>query len=205
MFVASTQSHARSIESKDIYTADHCDRVERYSELLARQAGGFSEEWIFNLRIGAILHDIGKIGVPTSLLCKPGMLSVEEQLQVQSHPVIGGRIVRAMEEFKLESSVRHHHECFDGKGYPDGLKGEAIPIEARLILAADTFDAMTSNRPYRRALSTDRAIDELKKFSGKQFDPEVVRWMVQAAPSLEEARQNSSKTVNPLKEMAEAV
>ena len=205
IFVASIQSHARSIEAKDIYTAGHCDRVERYSELLARQAGGFSEEWIFNLRIGAILHDIGKIGVPTALLCKPGMLSVEEQQQVQSHPVIGGRIVRTMEEFKLESSVRHHHECFDGKGYPDGLKGEAIPIEARLILAADTFDAMTSNRPYRRALSTDRAIDELKKFSGKQFDPEVVRWMVQAAPSLEEARQNSSKTVNPLKEMAEAV
>lgn len=205
MFVSSIESHARSIEAKDTYTAGHCDRVALYSELLARQAGEFTEEWIFNLRIGAILHDIGKIGVPTALLCKPGMLSAEEQQQIQSHPVIGGRIVRTMEEFKLESAVRHHHECFDGKGYPDGLKGEAIPIEARLILAADTFDAMTSNRPYRRALSTERAIDELKKFSGRQFDPEVVRLMVEAGPALEEAHRNSSKTMNPLKDLAEAV
>ncbi len=205
MFVSAIESHARSIEAKDTYTAGHCDRVALYSELLARQAGEFSEEWIFNLRIGAILHDIGKIGVPTALLCKPGMLTIEEQQQVQSHPVIGGRIVRTMEEFKLESSVRHHHECFDGTGYPDGLKGEAIPIEARLILAADTFDAMTSNRPYRRALSTDRAIDELEKFSGKQFDPEVVRLMVQAGPALEEAHRNSSTTVDPLKDLSEAV
>ena len=105
----------------------------------------------------------------------------------------------------MESSVRHHHECFDGKGYPDGLKGQAIPMEARLILATDTFDAMTSNRHYRRALYTDRAIEESMKFSGKQFDPKVVGWMVQAATALEEAHQNSSKSVNPLKDTAEAV
>ena len=204
MFVASIQAHARSIEAKDIYTAGHCDRVERYAELLARQAGEFTDEWIFNLRVGAILHDIGKIGVPSALLCKPGVLNTEEQHQIQSHPVIGSRIVRTMEGFNLESSVRHHHEHYDGRGYPDRLKGDAIPIEARLILAADTFDAMTSNRPYRRVLSTERALPELEKFSGKQFDPEVVKLMTMAAASLEVA-QKSSGTVNSLKDMAGSV
>ena len=203
MFVASIQAHARSIEAKDIYTAGHCDRVEQYAELLARQAGGFSEAWIFNLRVGAILHDIGKIGVPGALLCKPGALTPEEQRQVQAHPAIGSRIVRTMEGFNLTSSIRHHHERFDGMGYPDRLKGEAIPMEARLILAADTIDAMTSNRPYRRALSTDRAIDELKKFSGNQFDPEVVRLIVDAAPRLEEARLASTLKTNGLEDLAE--
>ena len=205
MFVASIQAHARSIEAKDAYTAGHCDRVARYAELLARQAGEFSEEWIFNLRVGAMLHDIGKIGVPSALLCKPGALSPEEQRQIQSHPVVGSRIVRTMEGFNLESSVRHHHERYDGKGYPDRLKGDRIPIEARLILAADTFDAMTGNRPYRRALSTERAIDELQKFSGKQFDPEVVELMTAATPSLEAARGESVHTVNSLMDLAEAM
>ena len=204
MFVASIQAHARSIEAKDVYTAGHCDRVERYAELLARQAGEFSEEWIFNLRVGAILHDIGKIGVPSALLCKPGVLDPDEQHQIQSHPVIGSHIVRAMQGFTLESSVRHHHERYDGTGYPDRLKGDGIPIEARLILAADTFDAMTSNRPYRRALSTERALTELEQFSGKQFDPEVVKLMTAAAPLLE-AAQKSSGTVNSLKDLAESV
>ena len=204
MFVASIQAHARAIEAKDVYTAGHCDRVERYAELLARQAREFSEEWIFNLRVGAILHDIGKIGVPSALLCKPGALDPNEQHQIPSHPVIGSHIVRTMQGFNLESSVRHHHERYDGKGYPDRLKGDGIPIEARLILAADTFDAMTSNRPYRRALSTERALTELEKFSGKQFDPEVVKLMTMAAPLLE-AAQKSSGTMNSLKDLAKSV
>lgn len=204
MFVTSIQAHARSIEAKDIYTAGHCDRVEGYAELLARQAGGFSEDWIFNLRVGAILHDIGKIGVPSALLCKPGALTPEEQRQVQAHPAIGSRIVRTLEGFNLTSSIRHHHERFDGKGYPDRLKGEAIPMEARLILAADTFDAMTSNRPYRRALATDRAIEELEEFSGNQFDPEVVKLIVDAAPLLEESRQASTLKTNCLQDLARA-
>ena len=139
------------------------------------------------------------------MLCKPGVLNMEEQLQIQSHPVIGSRIVRTMEGFSLASSVRHHHECFDGQGYPDGLKGDRIPIEARLILAADTFDAMTSNRPYRRALSTEKAIDEFEKCSGRQFDPEVVGLMVQAASALEEAREKSTEASDRLKDLAEAV
>lgn len=204
MFVTSIQAHARSIEAKDIYTAGHCDRVEGYADLLARQAGGFSEDWIFNLRVGAILHDIGKIGVPCALLCKPGALTPEEQRQVQAHLAIGSRIVRTLEGFNLTSSIRHHHERFDGKGYPDRLKGEAIPMAARLILAADTFDAMPSNRPYRRALATDRAIEELEEFSGNQFDPEVVKLIVDTAPLLEESRQASTLETNCLQDLARA-
>ena len=120
MFISSIQAHARSLEAKDAYTAGHCDRVDRYAALLARQAGGFDEEEIFSLKVGSILHDIGKIGVPTAVLCKPGSLTDEEQNQIQAHPVIGSRIVRTLYGSNLESSIRHHHERFDGKGYPDG-------------------------------------------------------------------------------------
>ena len=205
LFVGSIQAHARAIEAKDPYTAGHCDRVERYTEVLARHSGEFSAEGLFKLRVGAILHDIGKIGVPSALLCKPGVLDADEQRQVRSHPVIGGRIVRSLEGFDLEPSVRHHHEQFDGKGYPDRLKGDQIPLEARLILAADTFDAMTSNRPYHRALATERALEELQAFSGKQFDPEVVRLMNAARSELETARQESTVAPHALEGLREAV
>ena len=197
MFISSIQTHARSLEAKDAYTAG-CDRVDRYAGLLAHQSGGFNEEEIFSLKVGSILHDIGKIGVPTAILCKPGSLNEEEQNQIQAHPVIGSRIVRTLYGFNLESSIRHHHERFDGKGYPDGLKGDQIPMEARLILVADTFDAMTSNRPYRRSLSTERAVEELREFSGKQFDPALVEVMIDAAPALEEARRKSVEGTNSL-------
>jgi len=205
LFVSSIQAHARAIEAKDPYTAGHCDRVERYTEVLARHAGEFSVEGLFNLRVGAILHDIGKIGVPGALLCKPRVLDPEEERQVRSHPVIGGRIVRSLEGFDLEPSVRHHHERFDGTGYPDGLKGDQIPLEARLILAADTFDAMTSNRPYHRALPTERALEELQACSGKQFDPEVVKLMNVARSELEIARRESTETPHALRGLREAV
>ena len=205
MFVSSIQAHARSLEAKDAYTAGHCDRVDRYAALLARQASGFNEEEIFSLKVGSILHDIGNIGVPTAVLRKPGSLNDEEQSQIQAHPVIGSRIVRTLYGFNLESSIRHHHERFDGKGYPDGLKGDKIPIEARLILVADTFDAMTSNRPYRRGLPTERAVEELREFSGKQFDPELVDVMVDAAPALEEVRRKSIETTNSLMDFPKAV
>jgi response regulator RpfG family c-di-GMP phosphodiesterase len=204
-FVSSIQAHARAIEAKDPYTAGHCDRVERYTTILAQRAGTFSGHSMFNLRVGAILHDIGKIGVPSALLCKPGILSPDEERQVREHPVIGGRIVRSLDGFDLEPLIRHHHERFDGEGYPDRLKGDRIPLEARLVLAADTFDAMTSNRPYRRALTTERALEELQQFTGEQFDPEVVKLMNAAASELEIATHESSESLHRLGGLADAV
>ena len=188
MFVSSIRAHARSIEAKDSYTAGHCDRVERYAEIIAKHHGGFDSKWIFNLRVAAILHDIGKIGIRGSILCKPGALNEYEHDEIRAHPVIGGRIVRTLYGFDLEPIVRHHHERFDGKGYPWGLKGEAIPLESRIILIADTFDAMTSDRPYRRSMSTTLALAELEKNAGTQFDPYMVSIALSAAPQLEAAR-----------------
>ncbi len=188
-FVSSIRAHARSIEAKDAYTAGHCDRVERYAELLARFHGGFDEEWIFNLKVGSILHDIGKIGIRGSILCKPGSLDSREFVEMRSHPAIGGRIVRNLYGFNLEPMIRHHHERFDGAGYPSGLKGDEIPLESRLILIADTFDAMTSDRPYRRAMRTEAALDEIKRHAGTQFDPDFVDIALEAGAELDTARQ----------------
>jgi putative two-component system response regulator len=188
LFVSSVRAHARSIEAKDPYTAGHCDRVERYAEIIARRHDGFDEKWIFNLRVGAILHDIGKIGVNGDILCKPGALAPCESDEIRSHPMIGGRIVRSLYGYDLEPIVRHHHERFDGTGYPSGLKGDDIPLESRLIFIADTFDAMTSNRPYRRATSTDKTLQELEKHAGAQFDPQLVEVALKASTQLDAAR-----------------
>ncbi|HEY2383037.1 MAG TPA: HD domain-containing phosphohydrolase [Terriglobia bacterium] len=193
IFVSSIRAHARSIEAKDSYTAAHCDRVERYAEIIARHHGGFDENWIFNLKVGAILHDIGKIGIRSSILCKPGALDALEYDEIRAHPVIGGRIVRSLGGLNLEPIVRHHHEHFDGTGYPWGLKGDAIPLESRIVLIADTFDAMTSDRPYRRCMNTDLALAELENHAGAQFDPYMVRVALDAAPQLDAARLEHSE------------
>lgn len=193
LFVSSIQAHARSIEAKDMYTAGHCDRVDRFAEILARQAKRFDEKFIFTVKVGSILHDIGKIGVSSEILCKPGSLTEEERVEIETHPAIGGRIVRTLQGLNLEPIVRHHHERFDGKGYPDRLKGEEIPIESRFILVADTYDAMTSDRPYRRAMSDQAAIEEIVRCAGSQFDPEVVRLAVEAADQLRAARIEMEK------------
>jgi cyclic di-GMP phosphodiesterase len=188
MFVSSVRAHARSIEAKDKYTAGHCDRVDRYAEIVARRHGGFDEKWIFNLKAAAILHDIGKIGVRGAVLSKPAALDQCECDEIRTHPEIGGRIVRTLYGVNLEPIVRHHHERFDGKGYPWGLKGEAIPLESRIILIADTFDAITSDRPYRSAMPTQQALEELEKNAGTQFDPELARIAIGAAVQLDAAR-----------------
>jgi HD-GYP domain-containing protein (c-di-GMP phosphodiesterase class II) len=137
-------------------------------------------EEIDSLKFGGYLHDIGKIGVRDTVLLKPSRLTEEEFVEIRLHPVIGDNIIKPLGSFPNERLiVRHHHERFDGKGYPDGLGGTDIPRTARILAVADTYDSMTSTRPYRQALSHATAIEELKRCSGTQFDPAIVEAFLQ--------------------------
>jgi HD-GYP domain-containing protein (c-di-GMP phosphodiesterase class II) len=164
-----------AIEAKDEYTRGHSERVCRYSLLMADRMG-LNEERKKALQWASILHDSGKIGIPESILNKPWHLNDEEYQVVKNHPVKGHTILEPLEQ--LASSlpgILHHHERYDGKGYPGGLKGEEIPLDARIIAVADTFDAMTSDRAYRRGKSQAEALEEIKKVAGSQLDPELVK------------------------------
>lgn len=173
MFLSSVQTHAHTIEAKDPYTKGHCNRVEIYSQTIALMLN-MSEEERFELQVACILHDIGKIGVSENILSKPSKLTKEEMDQMKLHPVIGGEIVKDLYGFNIAPIIKHHHERFDGMGYPDGLSRNSIPVGSRIIAVADTFDAMTTDRPYRKGLSKEIAINELIVFKGKQFDPDMV-------------------------------
>jgi putative two-component system response regulator len=165
---------AGTIEAKDPYTRGHSDRVGRMSMRIAAYLG-FREERLESLAFGALLHDIGKIGIRDEVLQKPGALSLEEYRHIQEHPLIGVKILEGIEFFKDKiPMIRNHHEHFDGNGYPDGLIGETIPLEARIIAVSDVFDAMTSLRPHRGVLSLEDALGELKRGEGKQFDPKIL-------------------------------
>lgn len=164
---------ATAIEAKDPYTEGHVDRVASYALILGRETG--LAPWELQLlRKAAILHDVGKIGVNESILLKPGSLSADEFNHMKSHTVIGERICRPLQQDRLILEViRHHHERYDGKGYPDGLAGEGIPIAARIMAVVDAYDALTSDRPYRGRLSQEQAVQILKQETGKQFDPKI--------------------------------
>jgi len=165
---------AEAIDAKDPYTRGHSDRVRRMSLRIALSMG-FAEDRLENLEYGALLHDIGKIGIKDEVLQKPGVLSPEEYQYIQEHPLIGVKIVEGMDFFKDKiPMIRNHHEHFDGSGYPDGLAEEAIPFEARIIAVPDAFDAMTSLRPHRRAIPVDEVIKEMERCKGKQFDPKIL-------------------------------
>ncbi len=165
---------AEAIDAKDPYTRGHSDRVKRMSLSIARHLG-FSEERLETLEYGALLHDIGKIGIKDEILQKQGPLSQEEYEVIREHPLIGVKIVMGVEFFKDKIPIiRHHHEFYDGSGYPDGLAGEAIPLEARIISLPDAFDAMTSHRPHRGVIPLQDALMELEKCKSKQFDPKVL-------------------------------
>jgi response regulator RpfG family c-di-GMP phosphodiesterase len=174
-----------SIEARDTYTKHHSERVVAYSLQIA-EVMGLSEEEKDVIKFGGYLHDIGKIGVRDTVLLKPGRLSDEEMAEIRLHPVIGDNIIKPIKFFPGERElIRHHHEDVDGKGYPDGIQGDAIPLIVRILKVADTYDAMTSSRPYRKALSHAVAADELKRFSNSQFDAEVVRAFLQTASRAE--------------------
>lgn len=165
---------AETIEAKDPYTRGHCNRVRKLSVEIANQID-FSKERTEALEYGSLLHDVGKIGITEKLLHKNGPLSESEREDFQRHTIIGETILSNVEFFRpCLKIVRHHHEWYNGKGYPDKLKGNEIDIEARIVAISDAYDAMTSTRPYRKALSKEVALDELKRMKGKQFDPELV-------------------------------
>lgn len=163
----------QTVEAKDPYTRGHSDRVSAYSVLIGEKLG-LSEEELHTLKIGGLFHDIGKIGIPDSILLKESKLDDEEYSQIKKHPSIGAHILGDVSMFKdIIPMVLHHHERFDGRGYPSQLKGEDIPIIARIAAVADTFDAMTSKRSYRDALPLEVVKAEIEKCSGAQFDPNI--------------------------------
>ena len=166
---------AETIEAKDPYTRGHCNRVRILSYSIAKSIGMSGSE-IEYIEYGALLHDIGKIGVPENLLHKNSPLTAEESKRFHKHTIIGENIIKTVEFFEpCRKIVRNHHEWFNGDGYPDGLIGENIHISARIVAIADSFDAMTSTRPYRTARSVEFALEELKKGRGSQFDPDLVK------------------------------
>jgi response regulator RpfG family c-di-GMP phosphodiesterase len=165
---------AGAIDAKDPYTRGHSDRVRRMSMRIGMKLS-FNEERLENLVFGALLHDIGKIGIRDEVLQKKGPLTPEEYQYVQQHPLIGVKIVEGIDFFKDKiPMIRNHHEHYDGSGYPDGLIGEVVPLEARIIAVADSFDAMTSLRPHRKAMPVEDVILEMGKGKGKQFDPQIL-------------------------------
>ena len=171
---------ARAIESRDPYSSGHAARVTAIAEVLAARMG-WDEEQIDVLRIGAALHDIGKLAVPDTVLRKPGPLNESELDHVRGHPEEGARMLGLVGTLRSAvPCVLHHHERWDGHGYPTGSAGDEIPAAARVLAVADAFDAMTSDRPYRPALSQGQAVAELERCSGSQFDPDVVAVFAEA-------------------------
>ena len=162
-----------TVEAKDTYTRGHSDRVSEYSVLIGEKLG-LPEDQIKTLRIGGLFHDIGKIGIPDSILLKPDKLSDDEYSQIKNHPSIGAHILGSAEIFKdIIPVVKHHHERYDGNGYPSRLKGEEIPYIARIAAVVDTFDAMTSRRSYRGPIDIEHVKEEIKRCEGTQFDPQI--------------------------------
>ncbi len=165
---------ANSIAAKDGYTGKHVERVARYSLDLAKKSGVPEEDWN-TIEMGALLHDIGKIGVPESVLLKPAALTKEEYDVIKRHPDVGVEICQPLNFLKDVLKVIHyHHERYDGGGYPKGLKGEDIPLEARIVSIADAYDAMTSDRPYRKGMPKEKAVEILTEGRGTQWDAHLV-------------------------------
>ncbi|HEX7980023.1 MAG TPA: HD domain-containing phosphohydrolase [Gemmatimonadaceae bacterium] len=181
LFLASVQSLADALEVKDPYTRGHSERVSHYCAVIAREMG-LSGELLRRIELGGHVHDIGKIGVREDVLNKPAKLTKEEYQHIMTHPMVGWRILAPLLADTPEALniVRSHHEWFDGRGIPDGLAGTAIPLEARIAAVADSFDAMTSDRPYRLRLTMEDAIAEIVRCSGAQYDPAVVEAMLRA-------------------------
>lgn len=175
LYLSTIQALNKTVEAKDPYTSGHANRVCDYAVDLAK-AIELPFTSIENIRTAAILHDIGKIGINDNILNKATKLTAEEYQEIMRHPSIGADIICKVDFLKdITVIVKHHHERYDGNGYPDGLSQDEIPIEASVLMIADSYDAMTSDRPYRKALTREEAIEELRRNSGTQFNPELVK------------------------------
>lgn len=175
LFFGSVSALSQAIDAKDGFTRGHADRVSRIAGAIAREFG-ISEQEIEQIELAALLHDIGKIGVEDRILMKPARLEIDETELMRRHPIYGASILEPSAALRpLVPIILHHHENYDGSGYPDGVKGEAIPIGSRIILVSDAYEAMTSDRIYRKAIGHERAMEQLNKYKGIQFDPKVVR------------------------------
>ena len=201
-------SHLRALSSalgaKDYYSLGHAGRVAAYMALLGSELG-WSEDYIEKVQNVAFLHDIGKIGISDRVLLKPGPLTSEEWELVRQHPAIGAEIVRPLFDEELIASIRHHHERFDGDGYPDRLAGEAIPLAARALCVVDCYDAMSCQRPYRRALSYPQCLAELRRCAGAQFDPAIVEAFRRALQHLQQRRARAMRVASQAAQLIDPV
>jgi putative nucleotidyltransferase with HDIG domain len=185
LYLATIRALAMAIDAKDQVTHGHIRRVQVYAVGLAEALGVSDELTLKGIEAGALLHDTGKIAVPEHILNKPGKLSAQEYEKMKTHVTIGADILSGIDfPYPVIPLVRHHHENWDGTGYPDRLAGQAIPLGARILSVVDCFDALTSDRPYRRALSTEQALDILRERSGTMYDPHVVEKFIEIYPRL---------------------
>jgi len=174
-YVQTIRALSEAVDAKDAYTRGHSERVGVYASKIAREMS-FPKDVIERVYIAGLLHDVGKIGVRDAVITKPDRLTPEEYLEIKAHPEIGYRILEPVEFLRdVAPCVRHHHEWYNGsdRGYPDRLRGDRIPLPSRIILVADTVEAMTSDRPYRKALTLDAVVAEIHRYTGTQFDPNV--------------------------------
>jgi HD-GYP domain-containing protein (c-di-GMP phosphodiesterase class II) len=197
MFTQTIGALAEAVDKRDPFTSKHSQRVRSISVDIGRQMHVSAGE-LEALEWGGLLHDVGKIGVPDSILIKQGKLTREERIRMNAHPVLGAQIVGPVDRLAPELPViRHHHEWYNGSGYPDRLMGDEIPKLARILHVADAFEAMTADRPYRKALSIGQALAELRKFAGVQFDPEIVDAFVKTSWA-EDASEPGEPDVRPI-------
>ena len=206
LFLSSIRALAEAIDAKDPYTRGHSERVARYAAAIGEEMGLPSEE-VERVRVAALLHDVGKIGVDDRIIRKTTALTEEEFALMKTHPVKGAAIMGAIAQLAdVIPGMRHHHEKWEGGGYPDGLKGEEIPMQARIVTVADTFDAMTTTRPYQKAMEIGFVVERIKSFSGVRYDPVVVEAFLRAfargqfvPPRREEIVEASEELVAPLR------
>jgi len=180
LFVSSIRMIATAIDAKDPYTRGHSDRVCAYSMAVAREMGLKGAE-LEEVRVSAMLHDVGKIGIDDRVLRKPSALNDDEFAMIKSHPFTGAQIMEPVPQLKnIIPGIKYHHENWGGGGYPEGIKGEDIPRIARIIAVADTFDAMTTDRPYQKAMSPRYAAEKIRSLVGKRFEPAIVEAFLKA-------------------------
>lgn len=189
LFYKTIKSIAATLDAKDAYTHGHSIRVTLYSLMLATTIKPDDTNFLEKVEIAGILHDIGKVSIPQNVLCKPGRLNDDELKVMRSHPACSEKLVKNIRQLdEIGAWVKAHHEKWDGSGYPDGLRGEEIPLGARIVALADTYDAMTTTRSYRSALDHDVAIMEIKKYKGVQFDPYLAEIFIQMSDQIKEAK-----------------